>query len=91
MQYLTPLCVAYPVLSVIPIHVSARLFVRLYVFEPPLKSCLPRSRQMLQAAHVLAMDAKNLLDVVDGVRLRCRRVAGQGRPAARHEVSPAGS
>ncbi len=25
---------------------------------------------MLQAAHVLAMDAKNLLDVVDNIRIR---------------------
>ncbi|XP_043217609.1 focal adhesion kinase 1-like isoform X2 [Amphibalanus amphitrite] len=48
-------------------------------------------KQMLQAAHVLAMDAKNLLDVVDGVRMRCRRGgAAPGRPP-RHELAPAGS
>jgi len=29
---------------------------------------------MLSAAHVLAMDAKNLLDVVDSIRIRCPEV-----------------
>ena len=28
-------------------------------------------KQLLQAAHVLAVDAKNLLDVVDAVHIRC--------------------
>lgn len=31
---------------------------------------LPRFRNMLSAAHILAMDAKNLLDVVDSIRIR---------------------
>ena len=31
-------------------------------------------RSMLSAAHVLAMDAKNLLDVVDSVRMRYPQV-----------------
>jgi len=26
---------------------------------------------MLSAAHVLAMDSKNLLDVIDSIRIRC--------------------
>jgi len=29
---------------------------------------------MLSAAHILAMDAKNLLDVVDSIRMRCPNV-----------------
>lgn len=29
---------------------------------------------MLSSAHVLAMDAKNLLDVVDSIRVRCPEV-----------------
>ena len=29
---------------------------------------------MLSAAHVLAMDAKNLLDVVDSIRIKCPEV-----------------
>ncbi len=29
---------------------------------------------MLSAAHVLAMDSKNLLDVVDSIRIRCPEV-----------------
>ena len=32
--------------------------------------CLLSSRRMLSAAHVLAMDSKNLLDVIDGVRVK---------------------
>ena len=28
-------------------------------------------KQLLQVAHVLAIDAKNLLNVVDAVRIRC--------------------
>lgn len=32
--------------------------------------CLVFCRGMLSAAHVLAMDAKNLLDVVDAIRQR---------------------
>ena len=31
-------------------------------------------RGMLSSAHVLAMDAKNLLDVVDSIRIRCPEV-----------------
>lgn len=41
-------------------------------------------RQMLSAAHVLAMDAKHLLDVVDGIRMRHPEVEefiANGRPA----------
>jgi len=31
-------------------------------------------RGMLSAAHVLAMDSKNLLDVIDSIRVRCPEV-----------------
>jgi len=31
---------------------------------------------MLSAAHVLAMDSKNLLDVIDSIRMRCPEVEG---------------
>ncbi|XP_037077346.1 focal adhesion kinase 1-like isoform X2 [Pollicipes pollicipes] len=37
-------------------------------------------KQMLQSAHVLAVDAKNLLDVVDAVRIRCSGAPGGGSP-----------
>lgn len=51
-------------------------------------------KQMLQAAHVLAMDAKHLLDVLDGVRRRCGQTvyaADTTDSRTRLEVAPAGS
>ncbi|XP_043208526.1 focal adhesion kinase 1-like isoform X3 [Amphibalanus amphitrite] len=52
-------------------------------------------KQMLQAAHVLAVDAKNLLDVVDGVRIRCgggtTSGTGTGTGGGGHQPVRAGS
>lgn len=41
---------------------------------------------MLSAAHVLAMDAKNLLDVVDSVRIRYPNVFVQNATAEEDQV-----
>ena len=41
---------------------------------------------MLQAAHVLAVDAKNLLDVVDAVRIRCGSGSGSGSGSGQQPV-----
>ena len=41
---------------------------------PPTKCFLTCVRGMLSSAHVLAMDAKNLLDVVDSIRVQYPRV-----------------
>lgn len=43
-------------------------------------------KQMLQAAHVLAVDAKNLLDVVDTVRIRCSSSSAPSGRSPQHEV-----
>lgn len=44
------------------------MFTIIAIFQSVINFCL--FRNMLSSAHVLAMDAKNLLDVVDGLRLR---------------------
>lgn len=41
---------------------------------------------MLSAAHVLAMDAKNLLDVVDSVRIRYPNVFVQNTTVAEDQI-----
>ena len=56
----------------------------------------PFSRRMLSAAHVLAMDAKNLLDVVDTIRIRYPHVnshivRGNSSSSGSHSASSSAS
>lgn len=50
---------------------TLKICIRIICFSK-LMSCLCRG--MLSAAHVLAMDAKNLLDVVDSIRIKNKHV-----------------
>ena len=44
-------------------------------------------RGMLSAAHVLAMDAKNLLDVVDSIRMKCPEVEEHVQKTRAREIA----
>ena len=52
-----------------PINIYIYIYIYIYIFFIPYYS-----RGMLSSAHVLAMDAKNLLDVVDQIRIRYPQV-----------------
>ena len=81
--------------------VVAALGIAIYIQFAMQLFCFCLCRKMLSSAHVLAMDAKNLLDVVDNVRVRYPHInrhcirqqhyPSQGSLSSHHESSSSGA